>query len=306
MNASGVAEITMPTELVPTVTSSDDGKVLKAAYSGGTGSYSWETESGGGGADWDAQSGEPGYIENKPVPKTLVAGTGITVTENSTQLVVASTNQLYSAGNGLTLNNATFAVDTTVVATQNDLSGYATLNDIPAVDQTYDGTSANAQSGVAVASGISDAVAALPTNLSSAQIQALKEALGVDETVLWEGSTTSPAGDNKLSLSITFPETVANFEYLKIFYWYRTATNAAGKVDMCYVNGGGFHFTCQWPESASGNWFMYRLYGSGTSASGDGGYKAAGSVNTFGSYGGGMWGNGTIWKVVDVHRIASN
>ena len=306
VNASGVAEITMPTELVPTVTSSDDGKVLKAAYSGGTGSYSWETESGGGGADWDAQSGEPGYIENKPVPKTLVAGTGITVTENSTQLVVASTNQLYSAGNGLTLNNATFAVDTSVVATQNDLSGYATLNDIPAVDQTYDGTSANAQSGVAVASGISDAVAALPTNLSSAQIQALKEALGVDETVLWEGSTTSPTGDNKLSLSITFPETVANFEYLKIFYWYRTATNAAWKVDMCYVNGGGFHFTCQWPESASGNWFMYRLYGSGTSASGDGGYKAAGSVNTFGSYGGGMWGNGTIWKVVGVHRIASN
>ena len=306
VNASGVAEITMPTELVPAVTSSDDGKVLKAAYSGGTGSYSWETESGGGGADWDAQSGEPGYIENKPVPKTLVAGTGITVTENSTQLVVASTNQLYSAGNGLTLNNATFAVDTSVVATQNDLSGYATLNDIPAVDQTYDGTSANPQSGVAVASGISDAVAALPTNLSSAQIQALKEALGVDETVLWEGSTTAPTGDNKLSLSIAFPETVANFEYLKIFYWYRTTTNAAWKVDMCYVNGGEFHFTCQWPESATGNWFMYRLYGSGTSASGDGGYKAAGSVNTFGSYGGGMWGNGTIWKVVGCHRIANN
>lgn len=306
VNASGVAEITMPTELVPTVTSGDDGKVLKAAYSGGTGSYSWETESGGGGADWDAQSGEPGYIENKPVPKTLVAGTGITVTENSTQLVVASTNQLYSAGNGLTLNNATFAVDTSVVATQNDLSGYATLNDIPTVDQTYDGTSANAQSGVAVASGISDAVAALPTNLTAAQIQALKEALGVDETVLWEGSTTAPTGDNKLSLSITFPETVANFEYLKVFYWYRTTTNAAWKVDMCYVNGGEFHFTCQWPESATGNWFMFRLYGSGTSASGDGGYKAAGSVNTFGSYGGGMWGNGTIWKVVGCHRIASN
>lgn len=31
---------------VPTVTSNDDGKVLKASYSGGTGSYSWETETG--------------------------------------------------------------------------------------------------------------------------------------------------------------------------------------------------------------------------------------------------------------------
>lgn len=124
--SGGVASITMPTELVPTVTSSDDGKVLKAAYSGGTGSYSWETESGGGGnqADWaESDPLEPSYIENKPVPKTLVAGTGITITESSTELTVASTSQLYNAGTGLTLNNATFAIDTTVVATQSDLSG---------------------------------------------------------------------------------------------------------------------------------------------------------------------------------------
>lgn len=32
---------------VPAVTSSDDSKVLKASYSGGVGSYAWETESGG-------------------------------------------------------------------------------------------------------------------------------------------------------------------------------------------------------------------------------------------------------------------
>lgn len=65
----GVAEITMPTvdqtydassanaqsgvaiagelagiEQVPAVTSSDDGKVLKATYSGGAGTYAWDTE----------------------------------------------------------------------------------------------------------------------------------------------------------------------------------------------------------------------------------------------------------------------
>ena len=34
---------------VPAVTSSDNGKVLKATYSGGAGSYSWQPESGGGG-----------------------------------------------------------------------------------------------------------------------------------------------------------------------------------------------------------------------------------------------------------------
>lgn len=34
---------------VPDVTSTDDGKVLTATYSGGTGSYSWQTPTGGGG-----------------------------------------------------------------------------------------------------------------------------------------------------------------------------------------------------------------------------------------------------------------
>lgn len=78
---------------VPAVTSSDDGKVLKASYTGGTGSFSWETESGGGGdgADWTAEQGEPGYIENKPVPKTLTAGSGITITENSSTITIANT-----------------------------------------------------------------------------------------------------------------------------------------------------------------------------------------------------------------------
>ena len=33
---------------IPAVTSNDDSKVLKASYSGGVGSYAWETESGGG------------------------------------------------------------------------------------------------------------------------------------------------------------------------------------------------------------------------------------------------------------------
>jgi hypothetical protein len=38
-------------EGVPTVTSSDDGKVLQASYSGGTGSVSWVTPSGGGSSE---------------------------------------------------------------------------------------------------------------------------------------------------------------------------------------------------------------------------------------------------------------
>ena len=236
--SQGVASITMPTvdqtynsasanaqsgvavagalaniNQVPSSTSADEGKILTVDSNGDP---EWATGGGGTQADWsEADPTAPSYIENKPVPKTLVAGTGITITESSTELTVASTNQLYNAGTGLTLNNATFAVDTSVVATQNDLSGYATLNDLPTIDQTYDASSANAQSGVAVASGISDAVAALPTNLSSAQIQALKEALGVDETVLFSGNKTNPDSG---SATYTLSELPTNFQYIEVQY----------------------------------------------------------------------------------------
>ena len=52
-SGTAVAGAIAGVEQVPAVTSSDDGKVLKASYSGGQGSYSWQTESGGGGGTVD-------------------------------------------------------------------------------------------------------------------------------------------------------------------------------------------------------------------------------------------------------------
>ena len=54
---------------VPDVTSTDNGKVLKAAYSEGAGSYSWQAE--------------PGILD-------LVAGTGISITEGTNDLTIAA------------------------------------------------------------------------------------------------------------------------------------------------------------------------------------------------------------------------
>lgn len=54
---------------VPDVTSADDGKVLKATYSGGIGSYSWETAPSGGTSDYTDLTNKPA-IENH----TLAAG----------------------------------------------------------------------------------------------------------------------------------------------------------------------------------------------------------------------------------------
>ena len=46
---------------VPQVTSSDDGKVLTASYSGGTGSYSWQPASGGGGGGLQVETDGTNY-----------------------------------------------------------------------------------------------------------------------------------------------------------------------------------------------------------------------------------------------------
>ena len=195
---------------VPAVTSSDDAKVLKASYTGGIGSYSWENETGttysagtgididqnnaisvenplpsstsadegkvlkvdangdptwatggggGGGvnADWTEDDPlEPSYIENKPTPKTLTAGQGISIADGVNTLTISA--------------NVTVPVqDVTVDGTSVVSNGVAAITS-PTVDQTYDASSANAQSGVAVAEAISAAVipisvvSALPAN----------------------------------------------------------------------------------------------------------------------------------------------
>lgn len=73
-------------------------------------------------ADWaETDPADPSYIVAKPVPKTLAAGNGISITENQSTITITNTST---------------------------------------VDQTYDASSANAQSGVAVASGIASAISA--------------------------------------------------------------------------------------------------------------------------------------------------
>ena len=148
---------------VPAVTSSDDNKVLKASYTGGVGSYSWENETGttysagtgididqnnaisvenplpsstsadegkvlkvdaNGDPEWATGGGgtqvqsnwleddttDPSYIENKPTPKTLVAGQGIAISESSASLTVTNTVARDAvnlvAGSGVTLTQS--------------------------------------------------------------------------------------------------------------------------------------------------------------------------------------------------------
>ena len=122
----------------------------------------WVEASGGGGtqADWAEDDPlEPSYIENKPVPKTLVAGTNITISENSSTLTVAATWQNAQADWTETdPNEPAYIQHKPTLATVATSGDYSDLSNTPTVDQTYDASSANAQSGVAVADAISAAV----------------------------------------------------------------------------------------------------------------------------------------------------
>ena len=77
---------------VPAYTTADDSKVLGVVDDQGTATLEWVAQSGGAQADWDATSGAS-EILNKPVPKTLVAGAGITITETANNLTVAANVQ---------------------------------------------------------------------------------------------------------------------------------------------------------------------------------------------------------------------
>lgn len=150
-SSSGASEIlnkpTIPsgTQLVPAATSADADKVLTVNAQG---TPEWAT--GGGSqvkSDWtEADISAPSYIENKPVPKTLKAGAGISIIENQSTITVASS---------VTVPVRNVTVDGSSVVS----NGVAAIT-LPTVDQTYDSSSTNAQSGVAVASGISAAIAA--------------------------------------------------------------------------------------------------------------------------------------------------
>lgn len=290
-SSSGASEIlnkpTIPSgaQLVPTATSADANKVLKVNASGTP-----EWSAGGGGtqvnSDWDATSGVA-EILNKPVPKTLTAGQGISIADGVSTVTISS--------------NVTVPVqDVTVDGTSVVSNGVAAITS-PTVDQTYDASSANAQSGVAVAEGISDAIGDLPTNLTSAQIQALNEALGVDETVLWEGTITVTDNSN-LNTVIQLSESVLNFERIEVFCdnkinyltWHPVSGNTGSPVAYQGLNEntsndvviGGVII-----QESDYTKIRYRCgYGS--------------SFTT--AYRGEYWGYGKPYKVVGIGRIASN
>lgn len=92
---------------IPDVTSVDDGKVLKASYSGGVGSYAWESE---------------------PTMLGLTAGSNVTITEANNAVTIAATDTTYSAGNMIAIDaNNSNAIGVSTTAGITDIQQVAAL-----------------------------------------------------------------------------------------------------------------------------------------------------------------------------------
>ena len=158
MSGTAVAEAISGTGQVPSVTSGDNGKVLKATYEGGVGSFGWDA----------APSGVPSTTSSDE-GKVL----GVTDNQGSLGWVSQTPAQVNSDWNAVSgaaqiLNKPTLAT----VATSGSYADLSNKPTIPTVDQVYDSASANAQSGVAVASAVSgkqDTISDLSTIRSGAE-----------------------------------------------------------------------------------------------------------------------------------------
>lgn len=102
-------------------------------------------------------SGNPVW-ENSAVPasKKLVAGSNITITENTNDVTISATDTTYTAGDGIDITSGVVSadVDGTTIGIDASTKKIKLLSTIPTVDQHYSASSTNAQSGTAVAEAL--------------------------------------------------------------------------------------------------------------------------------------------------------
>ena len=228
---------------VPAVTSSDDGKVLKASYTGGQGSYAWATESGGGSLPSSTSadegkvltvdsSGDPAWEE----PKGLFIATYGVTTYNEIYDAVQANKIVYCKSADAVVNYR-LAFLAYVSSSNFEFQYYRSPNSHSATNQTdevyiYKVTSSNAWTTTTRKTGCTMVAGTGMTRSYSADTITLGlygvsaanagktlavNSAGTDvewvnkETVLFDSNNTN-------ATSATLSESYKNFEYCKFFF----------------------------------------------------------------------------------------
>ena len=176
---------------IPAHTASDSGKVLSVDSNGDT---VWAAGGGAGGADWDATSGEPGYIENKPTPKVLTAGTNISISETASALTIS----------------ATAAPQVQSDWTESDSSDVSYIQHKP-VEKTL---AAGSNVTIAEANDVVTISANDTTYTAGTGISISNNVVSEDRTVLFSTNTFAP-GDTQQTYNLS--ESPLNFERIAVY-----------------------------------------------------------------------------------------
>lgn len=148
-------------------------------------------------------------------------------------------------------------------------------------------------------------ISANPATLSSAQLLAIAQALGVDETVLWEGTITT-SGHSNVNVTFQLSESILNFERIEV-YCTGANNNVINFMTWHPVGGATGHMVASQIMNESENNTVY--IGAAIYVEANSDYKTlryrCGFGNDYGiAYRGDYWGYGVPYKVVGIRRIA--
>ena len=177
--------------------------------------------------DYDDLSNKP-TIPVVPAMKSLVAGTNVSITEDANGVTISASGapQVQADWTEQDTSSKAYIQNKPSLATVATSGNYSDLNGtptIPTVDQTYDGSSTNAQSGVAVASALSgkEDSFAIGNGLKMAVDGQGNRTLQEDETTLFNSATAVTSG--------SFSEAITHFEKIKV-YGNRTGSDTTNNL----------------------------------------------------------------------------
>lgn len=134
-----------------------------------------------------------------------------------------------------------------------------------------------------------------PESFSQQQLDYLKRALGVDETVLWEGTITKTDTTN-VNVVITLSESVLNFDRIRVY--------CNGRINLMEWHPNDVNGIVAYQANPESTSIVIAAAINQESNRTQIRYRCGFSNNYPGAFAGDYWYYGLPYKVVGIHRIA--